>query len=423
MTYTSEFNALAAQARTAQHALELAGPAARSEGLRAAARALRAKASEVIAINVEEVEAARAAGAETAFLDRLALDAERMEAVAAGVEAIAEQSDPVGLEHRSWTRPNGLKLSEVAVPLGVIGVIFESRPNVTVDAAALCVRAGNAVILRGGSETTRTSTALVEAMRAGLTESGLPAEAVQTPPSADRAWVTAMLETDVGGCDLVVPRGGKSLIAHVRQHARIPVLSHLDGVCHAYVHAQANAERAVQLVLDSKMRRTGVCNAAETLLIDQACAPSLLPKIAKALTDAGCALRGDDVARSLVPDMAAASETDWATEYLDAILAVRVLPDLDAALAHIDAYGSNHTDMIVTEDERAAARFLRGVDSAVVLHNASTGFSDGAEFGFGGEIGIATGRLHARGPVGADQLTTSKYMVRGGGQVRGAWPR
>ncbi len=423
MTHKADFKTLAARARFAQQALEQAGAKARSDALRSAAKAIRAYAPTIQAVNLEEVLAATESGADDAFLDRLSLSEERLEAIAAGVDAVANQDDPVGVERRRWTRPNDLQISEVAVPLGVIGVIFESRPNVTADAAALCLRAGNAVILRSGSETTKTSAMLVTAMQEGLSHAGLPVDAVQAPPDADRAWVTAMLETDEGGCDLVVPRGGKSLIAHVRKHARVPVLSHLDGVCHVYVHAHADPEKAVSLVLDSKMRRTGVCNAAETLLIDKACAPTVLSAIAQALLAEGCQLRGDDDARALVPAMSAASEKDWAAEYLDAILAVRVVDGLEGALAHIRRYGSSHTDAIVTEDDAAAARFLSEVDSAVVMHNASTGFSDGGEFGFGGEIGIATGRLHARGPVGADQLTTSKYVVRGAGQVRGQWPR
>ncbi len=423
MTQTTEFKALTGRARSAQQALAQAGPQVRTQALQAAAGVIRARSKTILEVNAEEVETARKAGSDAAFLDRLSLNQDRLNTIADGVAAIATQSDPVGVERRTWTRPNGLQLSEVSVPLGVIGVIFESRPNVTADAAALCVRAANAVILRGGSETTRTSALLAAAMRDGLAEIGLPEDVVQVPPSSDRAWVTAMLETDQGGCDLVVPRGGKSLIAHVRKHTRVPVLSHLDGVCHAYVHEAAARDKAVRLVLDSKMRRTGVCNALETLLIDDACAPDLLPLIADALMGEGCALRGDDAARAIVPGIAAASEADWAEEYLDAILAVRVVAGLDEAVSHIARYGSSHTDMIVTEDAPAAAKFLNAVDSAVVMHNASTGFSDGGEFGFGGEIGIATGRLHARGPVGADQLTTSKYVVRGEGQVRGSWPR
>jgi len=423
MTHPVEFKALAARARFAQQALEQAGAKARSGALRAAAKAIRAYAPVIQAVNRDEVLAATEAGADEAFLDRMSLGQERLEAIAAGVEAVADQDDPVGVERRRWTRPNGLKVSEVSVPLGVIGVIFESRPNVTADAAALCIRASNAVILRSGSETTKTSAMLVTAMQEGVSHAGLPADAVQAPPDGALAWVTAMLETDPDGCDLVVPRGGKSLITHVRAHARVPVLSHLDGVCHVYVHAKADPEKAVRLVLDSKMRRTGVCNAAETLLIDRACAPTVLSAIAQTLLAESCVLRGDDEARALVPAMGAATEADWAAEYLDAILAVRVVDGFDDALAHIRRYGSSHTDAIVTEDNAASARFLSEVDSAVVMHNASTGFSDGAEFGFGGEIGIATGRLHARGPVGAEQLTTYKYCVRGDGQVRGQWPR
>lgn len=423
MTHLDRFAALAAKGRAARRALEAAGPDARSAALLASAAEIRTRAKAILDVNAKETEAARERGQTGAFLDRLTLDAERLEAIAAGVEAVADLPDPVGGERRRWTRPNGLEISEVSVPIGLIGVIFESRPNVTADAAALCVRAGNAVILRGGSETTGTSAALVEAMRAGLRAAGLPEDAVQTPPDSDRAWVTAMLSLDEGGCDLVIPRGGKSLVAHVRQHARVPVLSHLDGVCHVYVHAGADPDKALRITLDSKMRRAGVCNAAETLLIDSACAPDLLPVIAGALAGTGCLLRGDDAARKLVPGMEAATDEDWDTEYLDAILSVRVVGGIEEALDHVAAHGSGHTDAIITEDEDAAARFLGQVDSAVALHNAATGFSDGAEFGYGGEIGIATGRLHARGPVGAAQLTTGKYIVRGTGQVRGTWPR
>jgi glutamate-5-semialdehyde dehydrogenase len=423
VTHRDRFAALAANGRAARRALEAAGPDARSAALQAGAAHIRANACAILAINARETEAARERGQTGAFLDRLSLDGARLEAIAAGVEAIAGLPDPVGGERRRWTRPNGLEISEISVPIGLIGVIFESRPNVTADAAALCLRAGNGVILRGGSETSGTSAALADAMRAGLAAAGLPQDAVQAPPDADRAWVTAMLSLDEGGCDLVIPRGGKNLVAHVRRHARVPVLSHLDGVCHVYVHAGADPDKALRITLDSKMRRTGVCNAAETLLIDAACAPALLPLIAGALAGAGCALRGDAAARALVAGMQAATEEDWNTEYLDAIMSVRVVDGMDHALAHIAAHGSGHTDAIVTEDALAAARFLAGVDSAVALHNAATGFSDGGEFGFGGEIGIATGRLHARGPVGAAQLTTHKYIVRGDGQVRGSWPR
>ncbi|MCC5996029.1 MAG: glutamate-5-semialdehyde dehydrogenase [Oceanicaulis sp.] len=422
MTVAERFAAMAARGRAARQALERAGPGVRSAALSAGADAIRARADAILEINARETAAARAGGESAAFLDRLTLDEARLEAIAAGVGAIAALPDPVGGERRRWTRPNGLEIAEVSVPIGLIGVIFESRPNVTADAAALCLRAGNAVILRGGSETAGSSAALADALRQGLAAAGLPEDAVQTPPDADREWVTAMLSLDQGGCDLVIPRGGKSLVAHVRTHARVPVLSHLDGVCHVYVHAGADPDKALRITLDSKMRRTGVCNAAETLLIDAACAPALLPVIAGALAGAGCALRGDAAARALVPGMEAADETDWAAEYLDAILAVRVVRGMDEALDHIAEYGSGHTDAIVTEDAAAAARFLDGTGSAVALHNAATGFADGGEFGFGGEIGIATGRLHARGPVGAAQLTANKYIVRGTGQVRGSWP-
>lgn len=419
MTYMTDMAKMCAEARAGAAALQAAGEEGRTRALKSMARAIRAASAEILAVNAKEVEAARAKGADKAFVDRLTLDQERLDGVADGVATVAEQDDPVGVEKRRWTRPNGLEIAEVSVPLGVIGVIFESRPNVAADAAALCVRAGNGVILRGGSEAAGTAAEIVKAVRQGLRDAGLPEGAVQTPPDASREWVTALLALDQGGADLVIPRGGKPLIAHVREHAKVPVLSHLDGICHVYVDARADAQKATAIVVDSKMRRTGVCNAAETLLIDRACASDLLPGIAKALEDKGCELRGDEASRALVPSMKAATEEDWDTEYLDAILSVRVVDGPDAAIDHIARHGSGHTEVVVTEDEATARRMISAIDAAVIMHNASSGFSDGAEFGYGGEIGIATGRLHARGPVGAAQLTTSKYVVHGQGQTRG----
>lgn len=418
MNHSSEMARMCADARAGAAALQAAGADGRSKALRAIATSLRAATDDILAANATEVEAARSKGADKAFLDRLSLDAGRVAAVADGVATIADQEDPVGVEKRRWSRPNGLEIAEVSVPLGVIGVIFESRPNVAADAAALCVRAGNGVILRGGSEAAGTVAAIVAAVRSGLRTAGLPEAIVQTPPDASREWVTALLSVDEGGADMVIPRGGKPLIAHVRKHARVPVLSHLDGICHVYVDRNADPARARDITVDSKMRRTGVCNAAETLLIDSA-ASAMLPDIAQALIARGCELRGDARARELVPSMLAATATDWETEYLDAILSVRVVDGPQAALEHIARYGSGHTEVVITENAETARIMLDAIDSAVIMHNASSGFSDGGEFGYGGEIGIATGRLHARGPVGAAQLTTSKYVVHGQGQVRG----
>ncbi len=408
-----------ADARAGAAALQAAGAEGRTRALLATAQALRAASGEVLAANAADVQAARAKGSDAAFLDRLALDPGRLQALADGMDAIARQDDPVGVERRRWTRPNGLEISEVSVPLGVIGVVFESRPNVAADAAALCVRSGNGVILRGGSEASGTVAAIIAAMRAGLRAAGLPDAAVQTPPDADRGWVTALLSLHDGGVDLVIPRGGKPLIAHVREHARVPVLSHLDGICHVYVDRDADPAMALDIVVNAKMRRTGVCNAAETLLVDAAVAATMLPGIAAALSARGCELRGDDAARRIVPAMVPATQADWETEYLDAILSVRIVNGPQGALEHIARYGSGHTEVVVTGNADTARTMLAAIDAAVVMHNASSGFSDGGEFGYGGEIGIATGRLHARGPVGAAQLTTSKYLVHGQGQVRG----
>jgi len=408
-----------ADARAGAAALQAAGAEGRTRALLAMAQALRAASGEVLAANAADVQAARSRGSDAAFLDRLALDPARLKALADGMDAIARQDDPVGVERRRWTRPNGLEISEVSVPLGVIGVVFESRPNVAADAAALCVRSGNGVILRGGSEASGTVAAIIAAVRAGLRAAGLPDAAVQTPPDADRGWVTALLSLHEGGVDLVIPRGGKPLIAHVREHARVPVLSHLDGICHVYVDRDADPAMALDIVVNSKMRRTGVCNAAETLLVDAAVAATMLPGIAAALSARGCELRGDDAARRIVPAMVPATQADWDTEYLDAILSVRIVNGPQGALGHIARYGSGHTEVVVTDNADTARTMLAAIDAAVVMHNASSGFSDGGEFGYGGEIGIATGRLHARGPVGASQLTTSKYVVHGQGQVRG----
>jgi glutamate-5-semialdehyde dehydrogenase len=405
------------RARTAAAALRLTTPAARSAGLSAIAAALRDAAPDILAANAEDVAAAARDGMAPAMIDRLSLDAGRVEGIARAVDETAAFPDPVGAVMAEWTRPNGLAFQRVRTPLGVIGVIFESRPNVAADAGALCLRAGNAVILRGGSDSARSVAAIGKALRAALLASGLPEDAIQIVPTTDRAAVGMMLAGLGGALDVIVPRGGKSLVARVQAEARVPVFAHLEGLCHTYVHTGADPEKAVALTVNAKMRRVSVCGSTETLLIDRSIAPALLPQIAAALTAKGCELRGDAAARALVA-MSEAVEDDWRTEYLAPILAVRVVDGIEAAMAHIATYGSGHTDAIVTEDAAAAERFLAEVDSAIVLVNASTQFADGGEFGFGGEIGIATGRMHARGPVGAEQLTTFKYVVRGTGQIR-----
>lgn len=405
------------QARAASRALALADTATKQHALRVMAQAIRDRAPAILDANARDVTAAQSRGTSGAMLDRLRLDASRIEAIAKAVAEIAELPDPVGRVLSRWTRPNGLAIERVATPLGVIGVIFESRPNVTADAGALCVWSGNAAVLRAGSESLASSRAIAEAMQAGLAAAGLPGEGVQLVPVADRNAVGAMLAGLDGNLDVIVPRGGKSLVARVQAEARVPVFAHLEGICHVYIHGAADPDMARSIVLNAKMRRTGICGAAETLLVDQAALPLLKPLVT-ALLDAGCAVRGCEVTQGIDPRVTAASEEDWRTEYLDAIIAARVVPDIDAAMAHIAAHGSQHTEAIVTADEAAAARFLREVDSAIVVHNASTQFADGGEFGFGAEIGIATGRMHARGPVGAEQLCSFKYRVHGTGQTR-----
>jgi glutamate-5-semialdehyde dehydrogenase len=405
-------------ARRAFEAVSAATPQARTSALKAMAAAVRAHASAILAANAEDVAAARESGLSDAKTDRLLLDPKRLEGVAAAVDLIAAQDDPVGAEIARWARPNGLDIARVRTPIGVVAMIYESRPNVTADAAALCLRSGNAVILRGGKEAQHSNAAIHAALADGLRKAGLPEAAIQLVASPDRALVGRLLAGLDGAIDLIIPRGGKTLVARVNAEARVPVFSHEEGINHVYVHAAADPQKAVAIALNSKLRRTSVCGAAETLLIDAAVAPTLLPPIAKALVDAGCELRGDTRAREIASAMKPAIEADWDTEYLDAILSVRVVDGLDAAVAHIARHGSSHTDTIVTEDKVAAEAFLKRVDSAIVLWNASTQFADGGEFGMGAEIGIATGRLHARGPVGAEQLTTFKYVVRGTGQVR-----
>jgi glutamate-5-semialdehyde dehydrogenase len=382
------------------------------------AKALRASRGPILAANAEDVAEAKAAGATPAFLDRLALDATRVEAMAAGIDAVRKLKDPVGAVMASWRRPNGMRIERVRVPLGVIGVIYESRPNVTADAGALCLKAGNAVILRGGSESFRSARAIHAALVEGLAAADLPSAAIALVPTRERAAVGMMLAGLDGAIDVLVPRGGKDLVGRVQAEARVPVFAHLEGVCHVYVDKAAKLAMAKAIVLNAKMRRTGVCGAAETLLVDRAGAGKLLKPLITMLIDAGCEIRGDAVVQAVDPRVKPASEADWSTEYLDAILTAGVVDGVDAAIAHIERYGSHHTDAIVTENRAAAEKFLREVDSAIVLHNASTQFADGGEFGFGGEIGIATGRLHARGPVGVEQLTSFKYRIRGNGQTR-----
>ena len=405
------------RARAAAKAVREASAATRSAALTAMARQIRAAAPAILAANNTDMARSAAEGLSASMLDRLKLDPARLEAMAAAVEDVAGQPDQLGEVMKDWTRPNGLHMQRVRIPIGVIGIVYESRPNVTADAGALCLRSGNCVILRGGSDAIGSSTEITKALRAGLAEADLPEDAIQLVGTTDRAAVGAMLTGLNGSIDMIIPRGGKSLVARVQAEARVPVLSHLEGICHTYVHVGADPEKAVALTLNAKMRRTGVCGSTETLLIDEAIAAALLPKIAAALMDKGCELRGDDAAQAIVP-MAEATEEDWRTEYLAPVLSVAVVPGIEAAVAHIARYGSGHTDAIVTEDHAAAERFLHEVDSAIVLVNASTQFADGGEFGFGGEIGIGTGRLHARGPVGAEGLTTYKYVVRGSGQAR-----
>jgi len=390
----------------------------RNAALAAAAVALRTQATSIVEANERDMSAAREKGLSGALLDRLMLDADRVEAMAAGLETIISLHDPVGRILEEWERPNGLRIQRVAVPLGVIGIIYESRPNVTADAAALCIKSGNAVILRGGSESFHSSHAIYDCLRSGLESAGLAGEAVQMVPTTDRAAVGFLLSSMAEWVDVVVPRGGKNLIKRVQDEARVPVIGHLEGICHVYLHAAADQDMARDVVLNAKMRRTGICGAAETVLVDKAAASTLLPVVCAALHEAGCEVRGDDVVRAIDPQASEATEDDWSTEYLDAVISVRVVDDMDMAVEHIRRYGSGHTESIVTGDKAAAEAFFRAVDSSIVLHNASTQFADGGEFGMGAEIGIATGRIHARGPVGADQLTSYKYVVRGDGQVR-----
>jgi len=409
---------LGRQARAAARTLALAPPEQKNRALEAMERAIRAGADKILAANAEDVADAKAAGTTSAFLDRLTLTPARVEAMAEGIAVVRGIADPVGTVTESWQRPNGMTIERVRVPLGVVAVIFESRPNVAADAGVLCLKSGNAVILRGGSESFRSCRAIHDCLVQGLREAGLPDAAITLVPTRDRAAVGLLLSGLDGTVDVIVPRGGKSLVARVESEARVPVFAHLEGVNHVYVDRSADLAMAKSIVLNAKMRRTGVCGAAETLLIDRAAAATHLAPLVTMLIDSGCEVRGDQAVQRVDPRVKPASDEDWDTEYLDAVIAAKLVDGVDAAIAHIHDHGSHHTDAIVAEDAQAAAKFLSEVDSAIVLHNASTQFADGGEFGFGAEIGIATGKFHARGPVGAEQLTTFKYRIHGSGQTR-----
>jgi len=411
-------SALGVEARLAARIMRQLSGEVRNNVLRRLARRLRDDAPAILSANADDLSESRRNGASTAVLDRLALDGNRIEAMARGIDEIAELPDPVGRVLAQWRRPNGLDISRVATPIGVIGIIYESRPNVTADAAALCLKSGNVCILRGGSEAIRTNGAIHDAIASVLAQSELPASAVGLVRNTDRAVVGHMLAGLDGALDLIIPRGGKSLVARVQAEARVPVLAHLEGICHVYVHVKADPAKACAIALNAKMRRTGVCGAAETLLIDREVLSGVGVAVLRELRDAGCEIRGDDSVRAVLPASKAATEEDWRTEYLDAIIAVKAVDGVEDAIGHIETFGSHHTESIITEDAATAERFLAALDSAIVMWNASTQFADGGEFGMGAEIGIGTGKLHARGPVGVEQLTTFKYVVRGVGQVR-----
>jgi glutamate-5-semialdehyde dehydrogenase len=411
-------NELGANTRAAARVLSLAPPEQKDQSLAAMERAIRANAAAILTANAEDVAEARASGVTGAFIDRLTLTPARVEAMAEGIAAVRDIADPVGVVTESWQRPNGMTIERVRVPLGVVAVIFESRPNVAADAGVLCLKSGNAVILRGGSDSFRSCRAIHACLVQGLSEAGLPEASITLVPTRDRAAVGMLLSGLNGAVDVIVPRGGKSLVARVEAEARVPVFAHLEGVNHVYVDRGANLDMAKSIVLNAKMRRTGVCGAAETLLVDRAGASSSLKPLVEMLIEAGCEVRGDEAVQRIDSRVKPAAEDDWDAEYLDAIIAARVVDGVDGAIAHIQNHGSHHTDAIVTEDDQAARKFLKEVDSAIVLHNASTQFADGGEFGFGAEIGIATGKFHARGPVGVDQLTSFKYRIHGTGQTR-----
>lgn len=409
---------LGQKAKQAAHHLGLASSDTKNAALRASAKNIRDKRSDILKANAQDLDTAGSRGLASAMLDRLMLDPDRIEAMAKGLEDIADLPDPIGTILDHWQQPSGLDISRVRVPLGVIGIIYEARPNVTADAGALCLKSGNAAILRGGSESFHSARAIHACLVRGLTEAGLPPHAIQLVPTTDRACVGQMLGAMTDTIDVIIPRGGKSLIARVQSEARVPVLAHLEGICHVYIDKAADLEKAVAVTLNAKMRRTGICGAAETLLIDKACLASHLTPVLDALAAAGCALRGDDIICALDQRVEPVTEDDWGTEYLDAILSVRAVDGVGEAIEHIAKYGSHHTETIITQDADTANRFLAEIDSAIVMHNASTQFADGGEFGMGAEIGIATGKLHARGPVGANELTSYKYVVRGDATVR-----
>ncbi len=411
-------DALGRNAREAALELALSPGSKRDQALQAAANSIRDSRDSILAANQIDMSAAEERGMSSAMLDRLALNPERLESMATGLEDVIQLPDPVGRILEEWERPNGLHIQRVAVPLGVIGIIYESRPNVTADAGGLCIKSGNAAILRGGSESFHSSQAIFQSLADGLDAAGIHPAALQMVPTTDRTAVGYLLSSMGSTIDVVVPRGGKNLIKRVQDEARVPVIGHLEGICHVYLHESANPDMARDIVLNAKMRRTGICGAAETVLVDQKAAAQLIPIVVDALVEAGCEVRGDDRVQELASETKPANEKDWTTEYLDAVISIRVVEDVTAAINHIRTYGSGHTESIVAEDDAAARKFLTDVDSAIVLHNASTQFADGGEFGMGAEIGIATGRIHARGPVGAEQLTSYKYVVRGNGQVR-----
>jgi glutamate-5-semialdehyde dehydrogenase len=417
-TLKAEMHAMGERARVAAAVLREASTESKNNALLAASKAIRADKDKILAANANDMRAGEARGLSPALLDRLRLDGKRIEAMAQGAAAVAALPDPVGRELARWMRPNGLDIARVATPIGVLAIIYESRPNVTADAGALCLKSGNAAILRGGSESAHSSAAIHAALVEGLRKASLPEAAIQMVPTIDRAAVGMIFAGLSGAVDLIVPRGGRRLVARVQAEARVAVLAHLEGICHTYVHARADLAKARALVLNAKMRRTGICGATETLLIDRSILSSHLVPILDDLAQAGCEIRGDREVRIVYPSAKPATEEDWRTEYLDAIIAVRVVEGVEEAVGHITVFGSRHTECIITEDKAAAERFLSVLDSAIVLHNASTQFADGGEFGMGAEIGIGTGKLHARGPVGVEQLTTFKYVVRGDGQTR-----
>lgn len=414
---TNVMAVIGTRARDAVKTVGQARPDQKNKALLESANALKLNAPEILAANNQDLELAEKRQVAPSLVDRLKLNQDRIDAMASGLAEIAKLTDPIGEVMRSWKRPNGLNISRVRVPLGVIGIIYESRPNVTADAGALCIKSGNAAILRGGSESYYSSTAIMQCLKIGLKNAGLPEDTIQLVPTTDRAAVSEML-TMSQSIDIIVPRGGKSLIQKVQEESRIPVIAHLEGLCHTYIDGDADPDMAKEIVLNAKMRRTGICGATETLLIDNIVAPEFLPSICSALSEAGCELRGDAATQALDNRIKLATEEDWRTEYLEPVLSIKQVDGVVGAISHINMYGSNHTDSIVTENTDKAEQFLNGVDSAIVMHNTSTQFADGGEFGMGAEIGISTGRLHARGPVGVEELTTFKYVVRGAGQVR-----